>query len=74
MSSLFRAWAQSVKDFSADARRVSKVQFVSFCKFVLQKDINDTGAQDLYMNLLGKLKGLLHQFQTPSQSFQDSMD
>jgi hypothetical protein len=56
---LFRAWAQSTKDFTADIRRVNKNQFVAFCKFVLQKDINDTGAQDLFMNLLGKLKGLL---------------
>ena len=44
VSCLFRAWATSIKDFTADPRMVTKNQFVAFCKFILQKDINDTGA------------------------------
>lgn len=66
VSCLFRAWATSIRDFTADPRMVTKNQFVNFCKFILQKDINDTGAQDLYMSLQGKLKGLLSSLQTPN--------
>jgi hypothetical protein len=73
VSTLFRAWAES-KDVAADSRRVGKTQFVAFCRSVLGKDINDTSAQDLYMSVMGRLKALLQQIQTPSQSFQDSMD
>ena len=47
---------------------------MAFCKFILQKEINDTNASDIYMNLYGKLQGVLDMLKSPSHSMGDSME
>ena len=62
---IFQTWAESSRTPS-NPHQVAKTQFIPFCKFMLPKEITETQSMDLFMTLLGKLRQLLQQVQTPN--------
>lgn len=63
MSFLFECWAEDCGNNYAKAYMVTRPDFVSFMK-VFVKTLSQDKCSDIFMNQLGKLKGLLGQLTT----------